>query len=178
MVEEPSIYCVETKQTLMDPLLEYFKKDVILEDLEAAKRLKWEASKYTSVDTKEEEYKMRKVYERMCGSHIRGRALANKIAKAGYYWPTLKGDYFEYVKKCDRCQQFVDIHKSLLELIHSVMSPWPFHKWGIDILGPFQVVAGQIKYLIMIVHYCTKWIKVESITTISAERVKVSIGRG
>ncbi|RDX68886.1 hypothetical protein CR513_52081, partial [Mucuna pruriens] len=49
MVEESSIYYVEIGQTWMDSLLEYFKKDIILEDPKAAKRLRWEASKYALV---------------------------------------------------------------------------------------------------------------------------------
>ncbi|GJT22426.1 hypothetical protein Tco_0892363 [Tanacetum coccineum] len=29
-----------------------------------------------------------------------------------------------------------------------ITSPWPFHKWGIDIAGPFPVAAGGLKFLI------------------------------
>ncbi|GJZ82850.1 reverse transcriptase domain-containing protein [Tanacetum coccineum] len=30
-----------------------------------------------------------------------------------------------------------------------ITSLWPFHKWGIDILGPFPVAAGGLKFLIV-----------------------------
>nr|KYP68808.1 Pol polyprotein [Cajanus cajan] len=52
------------------------------------------------------------------------------------------------------------------------MSPWPFNKWGIDILGPFSIAVRQLKFLIMVVDYFSKWIQAEPIATISAEKVK------
>ncbi|RDX95388.1 hypothetical protein CR513_22088, partial [Mucuna pruriens] len=64
---------------------------------------------------------IKEVHEGACGSYIGGRALASKIAQAGFYWPTIKRDSLAFVKKCD---------------------------------------------------YFTKWIEVEPIAMISAERVK------
>lgn len=43
------------------------------------------------------------VHEGVCGSHIGGRALAAKLLRAGYYWPTMLQDSSEFVKKCDKC---------------------------------------------------------------------------
>ncbi|RDX86380.1 Gypsy retrotransposon integrase-like protein 1, partial [Mucuna pruriens] len=94
-------------------------------------------------DTEEAEYVMREMHEGVCMSHIGGGcALASKIVRANYYWPTLKNDYAQYVKKCDVCQRFAEVHKAPPEPLHLVMSPWPFHNWGVDILGPFSVVSG------------------------------------
>ncbi|RDX62079.1 hypothetical protein CR513_59626, partial [Mucuna pruriens] len=108
-IEEPSVYYSEARQTWMDSLLEYFRKDTIPKDTEAAKRLKWEASKYILIgeylyrrgfdfpqlkclDTEEAECVMQEVHEGVCGSHIGGCALASKIARVGYYCPTLKSN--------------------------------------------------------------------------------------
>ncbi|RDX88963.1 Retrovirus-related Pol polyprotein, partial [Mucuna pruriens] len=70
----------------------------------------------------------------------------------------------DYMKRCDRCQRFVDLHV--------VASPWPFHKWGIDILGPFPMAPSQVKFLMVAMDYFTKWIEAEPMATITAERVK------
>ncbi|RDX90226.1 hypothetical protein CR513_27934, partial [Mucuna pruriens] len=48
----------------------------------------------------------------------------------------------ECVKKCDICQRFADVHKAPPEQLHSIMSPWSFHKWGVDILGPFPIATS------------------------------------
>jgi len=53
-----------------------------------------------------------------------------------------------------------------------VISPWPFFKWGVDILGPFPLAQGQVKFLIVAVDYFTKWIEVEPVATITANRIR------
>ncbi|XP_016199519.1 uncharacterized protein LOC107640519 [Arachis ipaensis] len=55
------------------------------------------------------------------------------------------------------------------ELIN-ITSPWSFAKWGLDLLGPFPQVPGQVNYLIVGVGYFTKWIEAEPLTTITAQR--------
>ncbi|RDX69653.1 hypothetical protein CR513_51205, partial [Mucuna pruriens] len=87
------------------------------------------------------------------------------------YWPTLKKDSMEFVKKCNKCQQFINLHKAPSEPLHLVMSPCPFYTWGVDILGPFPLVVGQVKFLIVTVNY-TKWVEVELVVTILAKRIK------
>ncbi|RDX64039.1 Tf2-9, partial [Mucuna pruriens] len=43
---------------------------------------------------------------------------------------------------------------------------------GVDILGPFPLAPGQIKFLIVAVDYFTKWIEAELVVVISTEKVK------
>ena len=54
----------------------------------------------------------------------------------------------------------------------SIYSPWPFHTWGIDILGPFPLAIRQMKYLIVAIEYFTKWIEVEPVAQITAHKVQ------
>ncbi|RDX74023.1 hypothetical protein CR513_46272, partial [Mucuna pruriens] len=173
----------------MTPIIQYLEDGRVLENGQEARKITKEATRYTLVGQQlyrrgfafplirclegdEAEYVMREVHEGICGTHIGGRALTSKIARAGYYWPTLRSDCINYVKKCDRCQRFAEGHKAPPERLHSVASPWPFCKWGIDILGPFPMEPGQIKFLILAMDYFTKWVETESVATISAERVK------
>jgi hypothetical protein len=118
------------------------------------------------------EYVIAEVHEGACGTHIGGRALASKVLRAGYYWPTMKEDCAVYVRKCDKCQRFSNLHQAPLEYLSSVVSPWLFFKWGVDILGPFPEARGQVKFLVVAVDYFTKWIEVEPVATITAERIK------
>ncbi|RDX98457.1 hypothetical protein CR513_18608, partial [Mucuna pruriens] len=76
----------------MNPFLEYLKKDNIPNDATQAKKLIREASKYIlemlffsllkCLDEDESGYVMRETHEGVCGSHIRGRALAVKSPKS------------------------------------------------------------------------------------------------
>ncbi|RDX74755.1 Gypsy retrotransposon integrase-like protein 1, partial [Mucuna pruriens] len=184
-----NVQCNKTRKTWMDPLIAYLKEERLLEDSAIAKRMLREASRYVLIDQRlyrrrfsflllrcvdedEATYVIREVHEGVCGTHIWGRALASKIVRAGYYWPTLRSDCMNYVKKCDKCQGFSKVHKALPGPLHPVTSPWPFYKWTIDILGPFPIAPSQFKFLIVVVDYFTKWIEVEPVAAITSERVK------
>jgi len=41
-----------------------------------------------------------------CGGHLFWKTTANKILRAGYYWPSLFSDVFKAVKNCHECQIF------------------------------------------------------------------------
>ncbi|XP_015941368.1 uncharacterized protein LOC107466873 [Arachis duranensis] len=63
---------------------------------------------------------MDEVHEGVCGNHIEGRALAAKIVRTRYYWPTMKGDCITKVKTCDKCQKHVAISTKPAEVLHSM----------------------------------------------------------
>ncbi|XP_058783456.1 uncharacterized protein LOC131658141 [Vicia villosa] len=87
---------------------------------------------------------MMEVHEGACDSHIVGRALVGKILRVG---------------------------QVPVEALHSVFSPWQFYQWGADILGPFPIAPGQLKFLIIVADYFTKWIEAEAVARISTEKV-------
>ncbi|GJZ81826.1 reverse transcriptase domain-containing protein [Tanacetum coccineum] len=64
-----------------------------------------------------------------------------------------------------------------MEKLTPITSPWPFHKLGIDIAGPFSEGLGKVKFLIMVIDYFTKWIKAKPVATIT-ERANQSLGEG
>ena len=68
------------------------------------------------------------------------------------------------------CQKHANFHKAPPEDLISITTPWPFAKWGLDLLGPFPQGPGQVKYLIVGVDYFTKWIEAEPLATITAQK--------
>jgi len=94
------------------------------------------------------------------------------ILRAGYYWPTLKVNSADFVKRCQNCQEhgpLIHLHPHDLKYINS---PWPFSLWGMDIVGPFPPATGQRKFLLVVVDYFTKWIEVEPLVKITAQQVQ------
>jgi len=47
-----------------------------------------------------------------------------------------------------------------------------FHTWGIDILDHFPLAIRQMKYLIVVIEYFTKWIEVKLVAQITAHKVQ------
>ncbi|KAL0458916.1 UNVERIFIED_CONTAM: hypothetical protein Slati_0518800 [Sesamum latifolium] len=62
-------------------------------------------------------------------------------------------------------------HTSASRTPHYHVIPCPFRQWGIDIVGPFPLAAGQRKFLLVAVDYFTKWIKAEPLARITEGEV-------
>lgn len=120
---------------------------------------------------------VREIHEGVCVSHLRGQSLENKVIQVGYFWPTLRSDYMEFIKRCDGFQRDVILNKVPPEQLHSISSTWPFNKYRINIFGPFLTVVRQLKYLIVAMDYFTKWAKVELVAKITSDHVKRFIWR-
>ncbi|XP_052193804.1 uncharacterized protein LOC127802147 [Diospyros lotus] len=61
-----------------------------------------------------------------CGNHAGALSLAQKALRQGFYWPTMKQDVIELVKKCEKCQQFAKIPRAPPVYLQYMSSPWPF----------------------------------------------------
>jgi len=77
-----------------------------------------------------------------------------------------------HVRKCKPCQKHGNLIHQKQEQLHHILSPWPFAKWGMDILDPFSPGKGQVKFLIVAVDYFTKWIEAKPLTTITSQQVQ------
>ncbi|GJS64050.1 reverse transcriptase domain-containing protein [Tanacetum coccineum] len=77
-----------------------------------------------------------------CGMHDRPRKAVHMAMNTGYYWPNMHRDANNEITSRDSCQ-------------------------GMDIVGPFLEAPGRIKYLIVVVHYFTKWLEAKPITSIT-----------
>ncbi|GJU28981.1 reverse transcriptase domain-containing protein [Tanacetum coccineum] len=81
-------------------------------------------------------------------------------------------DARDMIQKCNDCQVHRPIPRQPQQELTPITSPWPFHKWGIDIAGPFPVAAGGLKFLIVAIDYFTKWIEARAVATITGNQVK------
>ncbi|KAL0355479.1 UNVERIFIED_CONTAM: hypothetical protein Sradi_3994800 [Sesamum radiatum] len=105
-----------------------------------------------------------------CGTHVGTRILANKALRVGF-WPTMKQDAIRLVSKCERCQKHSSFIHQPAELLTTMLSPCPFMQWGIDIVGPFPLVEGQRKFLLVAIDYFTKWVDAEPLARITKGEV-------
>ncbi|XP_020686072.1 uncharacterized protein LOC110102197 [Dendrobium catenatum] len=150
----------ESKETSwIDPILALLQEGSLPEDPAMAVRLRRQAANFTIINGElykryftgpylkclppsEANYALREVHSGICGEHLGGRALAQKVLRQGFYWPTIKQNALELVRKCNSCQ----LHANLTHLpaveITTLQSPWLFAQWGIDIMGPFPIATG------------------------------------
>ena len=92
-----------------------------------------------------------------CGGHLSGMAIAQKILRAGYFWPSVFKYCHEAIKKCPPYQHFYSKKRTHPTPLHPVISVGPFSKWGIDYMHCNPTSAGGHGYIIIVVDYFTKW---------------------
>ncbi|KAL0420201.1 UNVERIFIED_CONTAM: Ribonuclease HI [Sesamum latifolium] len=110
---------------------------------------------------------LQEIHSGCCGAHAGTRILANKALRAGYFWPTMKQDAIQLVSKCERCQKHSSLIHQPAEPLTTMLSPCPFMQWGMDIVGPFPLAAGQRKFLLVAIDYFTKWVEAEPLARIT-----------
>ncbi|KAG7552073.1 Integrase catalytic core [Arabidopsis thaliana x Arabidopsis arenosa] len=110
----------------------------------------------------EVEIVVREVHEGLCGSHASGRAMAFKIKRMGYYWPTMITDCVKFAQKCKRCQLHAPMIHQPSELFSSISAPYPFMRWSMDIIGPLHRSTRGAQYLLNII--CRHGVPYEIVT--------------
>ncbi|GJX67310.1 reverse transcriptase domain-containing protein [Tanacetum coccineum] len=103
-------------------------------------------------------YVIREIHMGSCGMHSGPHAVIRKAIRHGYYWPIMHEDAKQEVQKCDACQIHSPVSRLPKTLMTSIMAPWPFYQWGMDILEPLSPTRGGAKFVIVAIDYFTKWI--------------------
>ena len=122
MMQEPS---------WLDPIIAYLKNDELPNEKMEARILLLKAAHYVLYDDKlyRRGYSMPllkcvlptkvknirwEMHEGICENHVGRKSLAFKALRQGYYWPTMKADYMEYARKCNKFQWFLPVSKAHL----------------------------------------------------------------
>ncbi|XP_072054301.1 uncharacterized protein [Arachis hypogaea] len=70
------------------------------------------------LERSEADLALAEVHEGICGMHSGARSLAQKILRAGFYWPTIWEDNQRKVRTCDHCQKHAPIINIPAENLH------------------------------------------------------------
>jgi len=176
------IYALAEGDTWMTPYRQYLADGILPAEPEEGKKIKRNAARYTLVDRVLFRHGFThpiltcvsgdECVRIMAELHVGGSSLASKVVRAGFYWPTVKEDCLRHAQRCKQCQKHADWHTPPPEELRSIYSPWPFHMWGINILGPFPLAIREMKYLIVAIEYFTKWIEAKPVAQITAHKVQ------
>ena len=178
----------------MEPIWDYIIDGRLPDDPKEAAKIRTRSARFTNhkgslykrgfftpilkcIAGKNTEYVLREVHEGICGNHIGARALAGKVLRQGYYWPTILKDATDLIRRCKICQEHAKISRLPSEPLTSITSPWPFQQWGLDILGPLPIGKGQCKFIIVAVDYFTKWAKAEPLAIITEQKIRNFVWR-
>ncbi|KAL0429035.1 UNVERIFIED_CONTAM: hypothetical protein Sradi_0529500 [Sesamum radiatum] len=171
-----------------DGIEAYLKTGTLPQDPKEARAIRVRAGKFTliggelykrgfsqpylkCINQDKVEYVLREIHEGSCGNHSGGRALSSKALRQGYFWPTMRKDAMDLVRKCQKCQVHANITHLPATPLQPIQSPCPFDQWGMDIVGKLPRAPGQREYLIVAVDYFSKWVEAEALSKITEKEV-------
>ena len=105
----------------MDPIRLYIATGELPDDRGMAHKIQIQSARFSIVDRQlykrslgglylkcltleQGQYVLAELHEGICRNHLGGRTLAHRAHTQGYYWPTIKAEAADDVKKCDPCQ--------------------------------------------------------------------------
>uniref|UniRef100_A0A2N9IAR9 Uncharacterized protein n=1 Tax=Fagus sylvatica TaxID=28930 RepID=A0A2N9IAR9_FAGSY len=159
--EEETVNAIKDNVSWMSPIVRYLKEGRLPTDKMEARKLRIRASHFQLLDgilykmgfsrphlrclsPEEANYVIREVHEGICGNHSGARALAHKLTRAGYYWPSLLHDATQYVKTCDKCQRFANIPKGTTRRDYTHDLPLALRTMGTGHHGPIPKPLATI----------------------------------
>ncbi|XP_074326812.1 uncharacterized protein LOC141664756 [Apium graveolens] len=182
-IDEVSVNQIQARLDWRQPFLEYIIDNKLPEHKTESRTLIFKARNYCVVGSvlyrralsepllcclspEEALQAIVEIHTGICGEHLGGKTLALKIIRQGLFWPTIRKDCEDYVKKCQACQLHGNVNRRPTTELNSILSPCPFFQWGIDIVGPFPKSKNQCQYIIVAVDYATKWVEAKPLAKI------------
>jgi hypothetical protein len=111
---------------------------------------------------------MKEIHSGICGAHIGSRPLLGKVFRQGFYWPKAASDATDLVQKCENCQKCARDQKQPSSLTQQIQPNWPLQRWGLDLLGPLPPAQWNLRYVMVVVEYFSKWIEAKPLATITS----------
>ncbi|CAL9031096.1 unnamed protein product, partial [Prunus brigantina] len=87
------------------------------------------------------------------------KKLHRQLLSIGYYWPTMKKDAHDFVKRCHTCQIHANLSHKPPTLLQDMRTPWPFHTWGLDLIGTIHPPSDGYIWILTATEYFTKWVE-------------------
>jgi hypothetical protein len=80
------------------------------------------------------------------------------LKRVGFYWPSLEEDCFRYFRGCEACQRFGDVQLAPASMLHLVVKPWPFRRWGLYFIREIHPSSSKgHRFVLVAIDYFTKW---------------------
>jgi hypothetical protein len=81
-------------------------------------------------------------------------------------------DCIEFAKGCQECQRHAGIQHVPASELHSIIKPWPFRGWALDLIGEIKHASSEKqRYILVGIDYFTKWIEAVPLPNVDQDAV-------
>jgi hypothetical protein len=174
--ENEQVYATFLSSDWRTPFLEYFIEGILPRTGKEAARIKKLSTRYfvesgilfrkgfhgdplRCLSLSESQTVMKEAHSGECGEHQGKKRLYQLLLTLGYYWPTMKRDTADFVKACHTCQMQANLIHTHPTNLQNMATPWPFHTWGLDLIGPINPPSGGYIWILAATEYFTKWVE-------------------
>jgi hypothetical protein len=71
----------------------------------------------------------------------------------------MKKDTADFIKSCHTCQIQANLIHTHPTSLQNMATPWPFHTWGLDLIGPINPPSGGYIWILVATEYFSKWVE-------------------
>ncbi|RDY02517.1 Pol polyprotein, partial [Mucuna pruriens] len=80
----------------------------------------------------------------------------------------MESDCCQHVKRCIKCQMYIDNIHTEPSTLHNLTSPWSFSMWGLDMIRPIEPKeSNRHRFILVAVDYFTKWVEAASYSNVT-----------
>ena len=144
-VDKEESYVVFVTEDWRTPFMEYMAQGILPTDKKFAHQLRKLAIRY---------FLQNGILFKRGYSGDPLRCLGPREAKD--YWPIMKTDSEEMVKTYHACQVLGDAIHTHPNVLQDMMTPWPFHTWEIDLIGPINPSSNGHIWILAATEYFKK----------------------
>jgi len=81
-------------------------------------------------------------------------------------------DCITFAKGCQECQRHAGIQRVPASELHSIVKPWPFRGWALDVIGEIKPKSSKgHKYILVGIDYFTKWVEAIPLPNVTQDAV-------
>ena len=92
-----------------------------------------------------------------CSGSFSSRVTTFKIMRAQFFWLTLFYDAYDWVHRCQKCQQFIDKLNLAAIPLRLVVIDVPFQQWGVKFIGPINPHSSKSHVYVLILFHQMGW---------------------
>jgi hypothetical protein len=124
------------------------------------------------LDKEQAKVAMGEVHEGLCGTHQSAPKMKWMLRRAVRYCAMMMDDCVRYKKGCEACQKFGDVQLTPASILHPIVKPWPFRRWGLDFVGDIHPVSSKgHRFVLVATDYFTKWTEAVPLKNMTHKKV-------